>query len=113
VQANDATELVYQVIEEHHASTGEILDIKRAADAVEAHLLEEAKKLIERPKIKGLMQPKAPTAPSNATKSEAAKAAPSAKTLTNASATKPSPVARYLSDDESKAEAAKLIKWQD
>jgi hypothetical protein len=98
VQANDATELVYQVIEEHHASTGEILDIKRAADAVEAHLLEEAKKLIERP---------------NATKSEAAKAAPSAKTLTNASATKPSPVARYLSDDESKAEAAKLIKWQD
>lgn len=113
VQANDATELVYQVIEEHHASTGEILDTKRAADAVEAHLLEEAKKLIERPKIKGLLQPKAPEAPSNAAKSETAKPAPSAKTLTNAAASKPTPPARKLSDEDSLTEAAKLIKWID
>lgn len=111
VRANDAIELVYQVIEEHHASTGEILDTKRAADAVEEHLLEEAKRLIERPKIKGLLQPAAP-AP-NATKSEPAKPAVGAKTLTNAAASKPTPPARKLSDEESKAEAAKLIKWID
>lgn len=113
VQANDATELVYQVIEEHHASTGEILDTKRAADAVEAHLLEEAKKVIERPKIKALLQPKAPEAPSNAPKSDTAKTATSAKTLTNAAASKPTSVARKLSDEESLAESAKLIKWID
>lgn len=107
IRANSAMEIVFDVIEQHHAETGEIMSNKEACDAVEEYLLEEAKKLVDREKVKKLLQPQQPEKP----------AAPSGKappTLSNAQAAQASKnVARNLSDEESKAEAAKLLKWQD
>lgn len=104
IRANDAVDLVFEVIEQHHSETGEILSNKEACDAVEEYLLEEAKKLVDREKVKKLLQP----AP------EAKKQPTAAKTLSNAAASQaPSTSGRKLSDEESKAEAAKLIKWID
>ncbi len=96
---------VYQVIEQHHAETGEILSHKAAADAVEEYLFEQAKKMLERVKIKKLYS----------ANSAAPKVAPEkSTTLSNTQAAQvPQAGQRYLSDDESKMEAAKLIRWQD
>lgn len=108
IRANDATDLVFQVIEEHHNETGEILSNKEACDAVEEYLLEEAKKLVDRDKVKKLLQPQSPSKP-------AASTGKSSPTLSNAAAAQASPkqAARMLSDEESKREAAKLIRWED
>lgn len=108
IRANDAGDLVYQVIEEHHAETGQILSNKEACDAVEEYLLEEAKKLVDREKVKKLLQPQPPSKP-------AAQTGKSSPTLSNAQAAQASKpqAARRLSDEESKAEAAKLIRWDD
>jgi len=106
IRANDAQELVYDVIAAHHEETEEILDIARAADLVEEHLLAEAKRHLELNKIKGLLQPK------EQPKSETTKKVES-KTLSNAVSTKaPQPVTRKLSNEESMKEAAKLLKWE-
>lgn len=128
INANGAFDLVYEVIEAHHARTaaesddgqGEILSIKAAADAVEQHLLEEAKKVLGLSKIKGMLQPEAskqPVATAAQSSSQAAATQPAtktaAKTLSNAVAATAQNPKRRLSDDESKAEAAKLLKWID
>jgi uncharacterized FlaG/YvyC family protein len=60
IRANDAVGLVYEVIEAHHNETGQILSNKEACDAVEEHLLEEAKKLVDREKVKKLFGAAAP-----------------------------------------------------
>jgi uncharacterized protein YyaL (SSP411 family) len=106
IRANDSAELVFNVIEEHFNETGEILSNKEACDAVEEYLLEEAKKLVDREKVKKLLQSQTPSKPAVQGKSS--------PTLSNAaavSATKSA--ARVLSDEESKVEAAKLIRWDD
>lgn len=106
IRANDYVGEVFDVIEMHHEKTGEILSNKEACDIVEAYLLEEAKKLVDREKVKKLLQPSTPT--STAPKGK------SSPTLSNAQAAQaPKPAAKKLSDEESKAEAAKLIKWID
>lgn len=107
IRANDAVDLVYQVIEEHYNETQQILSNKEACDAVENYLLEEAKKLVDRDKVKKLLQtPATTTAPQGARKSS--------PTLSNAQAAQaPKSTGRKLSDEESKAEAAKLLKWMD
>jgi hypothetical protein len=106
IRANDAAELVYQVIEQHAEEHGEILSNKEACDAVEEYLLEEAKKLVDREKVKKLLQPT--QAPSKPTTPQTA-----AKTLSNTQAAQvpKSGAAKSLSAEESKLEAAKLIKW--
>lgn len=107
IRANDAVDLVYEVIEKHHNDTGEILSNKEASDAVEAYLLEEAKKLVDREKVKKLLQPTAEPKP---------KTAPTgAKTLSNAQAAQApkQSTAKFMSDEDSKREAAKLIRWDD
>ncbi len=122
IKANDAVDLVYEVInadfenklaahleehdEEPDAETrrGFIMSNKDACDKVELHLLDEAKKHVKLPKIQGLFAPAA-------TKVEPVKAQ---TTLTNTDAsTVPSRGDRMLTDDESRREAAKLIKWQE
>jgi hypothetical protein len=106
VRVNEAADIIYDVIVAHHEETGEVLDIKSAADAVEAHLLEEAKKHLDLPKIRGLLQPTPQQPPATA------EVKPASKTLTNASAAKASSqVSRKLSNEESMLEAARLIKW--
>jgi len=104
IKANDQADLVFQIIEQHHDETGEILSNKEACDAVEEYLLEEAKKLVDREKVKKLLQPQPPKAPQGK----------SSPTLSNAQAAQASSKpGRKLSEDESKAEAAKLLKWND
>lgn len=111
IVANDAVDLVYEVIEQHHADTkeesgeGEILDTKKACEYVEQYLLEEAKRHLSLNKVKGLL-PKDE-------KPDEDQREPS-RTLSNTDASKvPNKKERFLSDEESKAEAAKLIRWID
>jgi len=105
VEGENGIELVFDTINEHYNETGEVLDIVDAAKAVEDHLLGEAKKRIELHKIKKLVgasqvaQPpaKAEKKVSMTLSNEKSQVQPSSKS--------------YMSDDESKREAAKLIKW--
>lgn len=106
IRTEGAYDIVYDVIAAHHEATGEILETTKAAEAVESHLLEEAKKYLGLNKIKEMLQPPPQQPPAKA------EVKPASKTLTNASAAKATPSAsRKLSQEESMLEAAKLIKW--
>ena len=105
VEGQDGVNLVYDVIEEHYNEHGEILDVKTAAELVENHLLEEAKKRVGLSKIKKLLgasEPKAQTEPKQTKPSV---------TLSNEQAQTSQTADRFMSDDESRQVAAKLIKW--
>lgn len=113
IRANDATELVYDTIEEYYNKTleengeGTILSHKEACDLVEEYLLEEAKKVWSKAnnKLAKIVQPEKPAEQTQQRQSQ---------TLSNAmAATSKAAVKTKLSDDESKAEAAKLIRWID
>lgn len=111
IRANDAVGLVYEVIEEHHKKTfnpktgeGLILSNKEAADAVEKYLLDEAKKQISLNKVKSLLAPQQ-------AKPEVKPA--SIGSLSNAHSTQAtSTVKKFLSDEDSKRQASKLIVWE-
>lgn len=103
IRAESATDLVFQVAEEYYNSTGKVLDIKDAADAVEAELEEQAKKILELKKFKA-SQKQEPTATKTQT----------APTLSNTQASEvPKNGSRFLSNEDSIREAAKLIRWQE
>jgi hypothetical protein len=105
VDHNQAKEVVYDVIEEHYNETGRILDIKDAVDAVESYLEEEAEKLFQLNKIKSRFEPNRTPEPEETPRQ-------SQTTLSNAhSAQAQERVARTLSDEESKREIAKLLRW--
>lgn len=113
IRANDAVGLVFEVIEEHYAKTldqesgqGQILSNKEAADAVENYLLDEAKKQMSLSKVKALAQ-------QVVAKPTEGKPATSTLSNTHSAQAVSSKSGKFLSDDESRKEAAKLIKWQD
>jgi len=105
IKANEANDIIYDVIEEHYNDTGRILDIEEAAEAVESYLEEEAEKIFKLGKFRSKFgiendfeQEESPRQ--------------SQVTLSNAmSAQANERVGRKLSDDESKALAAKMLKW--
>lgn len=110
INAQEQHDLVFDVIQEHYNKTadengenGVVLSYKAAADATENYLLENAKKLVQRPKIQKLLPAQQP----------APKAAETgAKTLSNAHAVQASQTTeKRLSDEESKRKAAMLLKW--
>lgn len=118
-EGDDGVETVYSLIaqdaEAKRAAAEEegeewdgknILTIEEAARQVEAHYLEIAKKRVNLNKVKGLFNP--PTPPKTEPK---APVKPASVTLSNqtqqAQGTKPA----FLSDEESRREAAKLIKF--
>lgn len=117
IRANNAIELVYEVIEQHCEATidpetgkGVILSNKEASDMVEQYLLNQEKARIEQyrklNKTKGLFEPSTPKVEQNSVK------APNSPTLTNTLAsTVPSKESKKLTKEESLAEAAKLLKW--
>ena len=109
IQANNASAVVFNVIEEHYNNTGRILSNKEAADYVESHLLEEARKLLKLKKLGVAQQVAAQTPP---TKPGSGLSKP---TLTNqAAATLSNPkLGKKLTDEESKLAAANLIRWND
>lgn len=105
IQANDATELIYDVIEEHHKDTSRILGMKEAADAVESFLEEEAKKFLNLKKFSKLQG-------SNEETEEPTTERQSPITLSNDhSAASQNKADKKLSREESIAQAASMIKW--
>lgn len=112
IAANDAADLVYEVIEAHFNDTadedgqnGTIMDVKEACNLVEQHFLNEAKRHLKLGKVKGLLGPKTEPTP---------KDRQSSPTLSNTDSVKvPNKEARRLSNEESVAEAAKLIRWDE
>ena len=105
IKANEANELVYDVIEEHYNDSGRILDIEEAAQAVENYLEEEAEKLLKLGKLRSKFNLKDDVEQEESPRQ-------SQVTLSNAmSAQANERVDRKLSDDESKALAAKMLKW--
>lgn len=104
INANEASELVYDVIEEHYSDTGRVLPIDEAAEAVESYLEDELEKLMSLDKAKARFSPRYEPAPRR-------QASP---TLSNAhSAQAYQRADRPLSNEESVKEAAKLIRWDD
>lgn len=101
INASDSQDLVYDIISEHYNETQRILPIEEAAQAVEDHLLEEFKKYSNLKKLSS---------------GEEASKEPSAQrqspTLSNdLSAQSVNNTDKKLSDSESKAMAAQLLKW--
>lgn len=106
IKLNEASDLVYQVVEEHYNENNRILSHEEACEHVENYLLEEAKKHLSVNKIKQLFGPEAAAEKAKETQK------PGVKTLTNAeAATVPTTGSNFMSDDDSKREAAKLIRW--
>jgi hypothetical protein len=107
VEGDEGANLVYDVIAEHYNEYEEVLDVNTAAELVENHLLEEAKKRINLSKIRKLM------GPSMETKTQDSKPLDkkSSVTLSNDQSQTSSTGRRELSDEEALREAAKHIKW--
>ena len=110
IKANNASDVVYDVVEQHYKESGKILTIKEAADAVESHFEGEAEKLLKLKKVGARLQayinqPKTPEQPK-----------PNKPvTLTNAHSQQSlnEQPKRLLSDEESKLEIAKMLQWLD
>lgn len=120
IRRNDAVNVVYEVMEEAFSIrkqeennpdlqlTPEEIDVLRdqAAEAVEANLLEEAKKSIDSNKLKSLLgstQPKPAPEPKKQT----------ATLSNNMSQQVPTTPTEALSDDESKRLIAKMLKYNE
>jgi len=103
VQASEADGLIYDVIEEHYNETGRVLEIEEAADAVESYLEEEAGKLMKLRKISGRLG----IDPSELEAMEQV-------TLSNDHSAQVNydGASRMLSDDASKARAARMLQWE-
>ncbi len=119
IKANEATELVYEVIREDYESQkpapGEkkqVMTFEKACEMVEKHLDEQVSKLLELNKVKAKLSPKEPESKSQSF--EAAVSKPSvSQTLTNSmkATSEVSSPQKRLSDDESFSRAASLIKF--
>ena len=102
IEASDANELVFDVIEEHYNETGRVLDIEEAADAVESYLEEEAGKLMKLKKVSSRLG----INPKELEELEQV-------TLSNdhSAQVQYDGASRMLSEEESKARAAKMLQW--
>ena len=103
IAASEASGLVYDVIEEHYNETGRVLDIEEAADAVESYLEEEASKLMKLKKISNRLgiDPLELEAMEQVTLSNDHSAQVNYEGAN-----------RMLSNDESKARAARMLQWE-
>ena len=102
IEASQANTLVFDVIEEHYNETGRVLDIGEAADAVESYLEEEAGKLMKLKKISSRLG----VDPRELEELEQV-------TLSNdhSAQVQYDGASRLLSEEESKASAAKMLQW--
>lgn len=100
INASESQELVFDIINEHYQETNRILPIEEAAQAVESHLLEEFEKFSKLKKLapKGAEEPTSPFEQSPTLSNDL-----SAQSVNNGE--------KKLSDEESKARIAQLIKW--
>lgn len=113
IHAQEAFDLVYNVIEQHYYQTleaqgeGEVLPIEKAAKAVEDWLEGRARETVL--KLKKFAPKETPPAAAE----PEAKTQPQAPTLTNRAVTSAPPSAspKDLSDEDSKRAAASLLRW--
>jgi len=109
IKANNAEKVIYDVVESHYKESGKILTIKEAADAVESHLEEEAEKLLKLNKVgkrlEAFMQQK--------NKPESTIQEPVTLTNSHSQLTADEQNKSILSDEESKREIAKMLRWID
>ena len=107
IKANGSTDLVYEVIEQHYDATNTILDVKDAADEVESYLEEQVKKFSSLDKVKKMMgvldTPIEPTIERQ----------PSPTLSNTHAATVPNRNGQPETREESLANAARLIQWDD
>lgn len=104
INTQNAFGLVYSVIEENWETNRTVMPIHEAAEKVEDYLLGEAKKLLALKKL-GISSAKPDPVAQIQTKVDM-------PTLNSSvTPTTPEPKGKYLSDEESLAEAAKLLKW--
>jgi hypothetical protein len=111
IKANNASSVVYDVVESHYKESGKVLTIKEAADAVESHLEEEAEKLLRLNKVGRRLQAymEQQNKPKESTIQEPVTLTNSHSQLTaEEKNSKP-----MLSDEESKREIAKMLRWID
>lgn len=122
VNGQEAIDMVYDVIENHYSNTfdeqtgqGEILDIEKAAAAVEDHLKQQAERFLQARSFADRLRPQGQETPPEPTAESEAKPQPS-PTLTNqqtSSASSPKTQGEhFLSDEESKKAAAKFLEQQ-
>jgi hypothetical protein len=107
IRANDAVDVVYDVIEEHYKETGNIMSKQEAADQVESYLEAEVEKLLKLNKLKSRFAPPQTEQPQQREK------APQSPTLSNTHSTTVSKPSRPKSRDASVASAASLLRWND
>jgi hypothetical protein len=105
-EGQDGIDLVYNVMDAHYQETGRVMGKKEAAKLVEAELLSELEKRTGLSKVQKLLAAKVQTPKAKESK-------PASPTLTNAMSQASSTGKRRLSDEESRQEAAKLIKWSE
>ena len=103
IEASNANDLVFDVIEEHYNETGSILDIEEAADAVEDYLEQEANKFMKLRKISSRLG----VDPRELEQLEQV-------TLSNdhSAQVQYDGANRMLSDEESKARSARMLQWE-
>lgn len=105
IKANEAQDLVYDVIEQYHQEHGRILDTSEAADQVEKYLEDELRKVLSKSKKLGNWNPESAKPVASTTESP---------TLSNSQAVTgatQSANGKMLSREESLANLAHLIKW--
>ncbi len=103
IVANGATDLMFETAEVYYQTTGKVPSLEEVAQAVESHLEEEANKIFKLKKFQ-TAKPEASTA---------VKPAQTAPTLSNTLAAQvPKSGTKQLSDEQSKREAAKLLRWE-
>jgi chromosome segregation ATPase len=119
IKANEATELVYEVIradyEAQKPAPGEnkrVMTHKEACEKVEAYLEQQVSKLLELNKVKAKLAPQEPSPKSESFEAAVSKPAVS-QTLTNSmkATSEVSSPQKFLNDDESLRKAASLIKF--
>jgi len=106
IRANDAGDVVYEVMEEHYNQSGNILSIDEAAEAVESYLEEEAEKILNLQKVRSRLNINEVEPRDEYRQSQI--------TLSNAHAAQANErVGRMQSDEESKRDIAKMLKWDE
>jgi len=106
IRANDASSVVFDVIEEHWKATGRVMSNEEAADQVEAYLEEEADRLFKNTsKLKSRY--------SSAPEPMPTKEVKSSPTLSNSLTSPQTETKRKLTKDESIAAAASLLRWNE
>lgn len=110
IQAHEAYDVVYGVVENYYESTGKIIELEKALEHVETELENQARRLLQLKRFAPKIE--APTEDETPPPSSPVVAAPPTRTLTNAqTAAAPPTTSEWLSDDESKRRAAALIRW--